>query len=182
MSTLYYVVEPGKADHLLMTLPNDDPPQIGTTIQFTGGAKHAWLVVEVHRALGMEAPSVVKLKEITEEVALLLRYQRCVERLLGLFPHDPLPDACPAQSYVERLEALLDLNLLAPKYDNHLGYGEPVVKAMLPLLLDQKRLEVARALLKAWQNNVPSGPRELVMEAWERRLKDLAHTLESPCL
>lgn len=175
MSTLYYVVEPGKADHLLLTLPNDDPPQVGSTIHFTGALKHTWLVVEVSRVVGCGGPSTVRVKEMTPEDALLLRYQRCAERIWNLFDHDPLPNNDPAQGYVERLEALLSRDLLAPKY------GEPVVKAVLPFLMDRKRLEVLRALLAHWKNHVPTGTKELMTEAWDCRLKDLEHALENPC-
>ena len=48
------------------------------------------------------------------ESALLLRYRRCVERLLAQFPRDPLPDDCDAQGFVERLEVLIDRGLIGP--------------------------------------------------------------------
>jgi hypothetical protein len=43
------------------------------------------------------------------------RYRVCAERIWRLFPLDPLPEDCPAQGWVERLEALLDRNLLQPR-------------------------------------------------------------------
>lgn len=45
---------------------------------------------------------------------LLKRYQRCAERLWRMFARDPLPDDHPAQSWLERLEALLELGLVGP--------------------------------------------------------------------
>jgi len=48
------------------------------------------------------------------------RYMTCAKRIWALFPNDPLPAACAAQSWIERLEALLDRNLLRPhKYKLH---------------------------------------------------------------
>jgi hypothetical protein len=43
------------------------------------------------------------------------RYQTCAQRIWRLFPKDPLPSSCPAQSWVERLEALLDRGMLQPR-------------------------------------------------------------------
>lgn len=42
----------------------------------------------------------------------LARYQACVHQLLDLFDDDPLPSNSPAQSYIERLEALIELEAL----------------------------------------------------------------------
>ena len=46
---------------------------------------------------------------------LLSRYMSCAERIWGLFTRDPLPEGCAAQSWLYRLEALLDHDLLSPK-------------------------------------------------------------------
>lgn len=47
-------------------------------------------------------------------VSVLERYQRCVYRLLDLFPADPIPKTDPAHTLIERLEALLNHTLLRP--------------------------------------------------------------------
>jgi len=47
-----------------------------------------------------------------ERDALIERYQRCAVQLWQLFPRDPLPADDPAQSWIERLEALLARGLL----------------------------------------------------------------------
>lgn len=46
---------------------------------------------------------------------LFARYQRCVTRLLDMFDGDPIPKANPAHSCVERLEALIDEDLIGPR-------------------------------------------------------------------
>lgn len=61
----------------------------------------------------------------------IVRYQRCAQRLWELFGTDPLPTDHPAQSSLERLEALLDGSMLTPardcqkcKTDRLLGYDK----------------------------------------------------------
>ena len=46
---------------------------------------------------------------------LVSRYQRCALRIWGLFPSDPLPVSDPAHFWVERLESILDRELLVAK-------------------------------------------------------------------
>lgn len=48
-------------------------------------------------------------------IELLGRYQECTRRIWHLFPTDPLGDDCPAHFLIDRLEAILDQGLLAPK-------------------------------------------------------------------
>lgn len=46
---------------------------------------------------------------------LIERYQRCALRIWNLFPSDPLPIDDPAQFWIERLESILNHELLLPK-------------------------------------------------------------------
>lgn len=46
---------------------------------------------------------------------LIGRYQACALRIWNLFPSDPLPIGDPAQFWIERLEAVLDRDLLTTK-------------------------------------------------------------------
>lgn len=63
-----------------------------------------------------EAPIAEKwTADITSAGELIKRYQKCVSRILSLFYEDLLPDGCAAQAYVERLEALLDYELIVPR-------------------------------------------------------------------
>jgi hypothetical protein len=115
--TEFYVVEAGKPDRLLMTVPGMRVMSYGRWLTlYVNGEAHHYQVWEAQHVLDAvtNAPDVVKLKEIESDGILLLRYQECVERLLKLFLHDPLPDSCKAQSYIERFEALLDLRLVGP--------------------------------------------------------------------
>lgn len=48
------------------------------------------------------------------EAVLIARYQACAQRFWEMFSQDPLPDAHPAQAWIERLEALLNLGMLGP--------------------------------------------------------------------
>jgi hypothetical protein len=54
-------------------------------------------------------------KEYGKLQKLLLRYQRCANKIWELFPKDPLPDGHPAQGALERLEAIVELGLLQSK-------------------------------------------------------------------
>lgn len=47
-----------------------------------------------------------------DHVELLERYQRCVSQIWDMFDKDPLPDDHPAQAWIERLEALIELGLI----------------------------------------------------------------------
>lgn len=51
---------------------------------------------------------------------ILERYQRCVSQLLNLFPSDPLGDS-PAHYYIERLEALIEKQLLTPVVEDRIS-------------------------------------------------------------
>lgn len=51
------------------------------------------------------------------------RYMTCAERVWDLFDQDPLPADCAAQTWIERLEALLEHGLLAPAARPRLNDG-----------------------------------------------------------
>lgn len=46
---------------------------------------------------------------------LVGRYQECARRIWALFEFDPLPDDDPAHFWIDRLEVILDRELLMPK-------------------------------------------------------------------
>ena len=46
---------------------------------------------------------------------LAKRYQECARRIWHLFPFDPLPVDDPAHFWIERLESILDHDLLEGK-------------------------------------------------------------------
>jgi len=59
--------------------------------------------------------SELPIKAHRTSLGLLGRYQACAVRIWGLFPSDPLPDDDPAHFWIDRLESILDRELLAVK-------------------------------------------------------------------
>jgi hypothetical protein len=108
-----------------------DNPRVTRCVVCTGHTSHRDLCIGCNRyvhdrcagdalhpctAKPMSAEEVCRVRAPeteSESPAILDRYRQCALRIWKLFPSDPL-DNHPAHFYIERLEALLDLGLLAP--------------------------------------------------------------------
>ena len=92
----------------------------GNVLQVPNGSVLSWLEngerkwrCAVDSLCGIEARKLIADWE-ARNVTALSRYNKCVNKLWALFPEDPLGEDCSAHFLIERLEALIEKNLLVP--------------------------------------------------------------------